>query len=86
VLSAASCQLVGPQPSARRTQRRRRARRVKVPPARAERLAHGALGRDARVAWRAGGQVIVDAAAIRVGQLAVDVRGDERIDRAAIRH
>jgi len=48
--------------------------------------AHGALGGDARMTRRASLHVFVDVAPIGLGELAVDVRGNERIDDFAIRH
>jgi hypothetical protein len=45
-----------------------------------------ALGRDARVARRTGSQMIFHGAAIGVGELAVDERGDERIERLTVMH
>ena len=48
--------------------------------------AHGAFGGDARVARRASVHMFVDVAPIGLGELAVDVWGDERIDGFAVRH
>jgi hypothetical protein len=49
-------------------------------------MPHGLFGGDARVARGADAQVLVHEAAIRVRQLAVDVRGDELIDVLTIGH
>jgi hypothetical protein len=45
-----------------------------------------ALGCHARVAWRAAAQVIVDGTSIGVGELAVDVGRDQRVERSAVKH
>ena len=51
-----------------------------------DQIAHGLLRRDPRMTRRADVQVLVNDPAIRVRQLAVDVRRDEGVDRSTIRH
>jgi hypothetical protein len=54
--------------------------------ARAHQIVNRALGRDARVARRTGSQMIFHGPPIGVGELAVDERGDERIERLTVMH
>ena len=49
-------------------------------PALADEIVHGALGGDARMAWRAQTQVIFHGASIGIRQLAVDERRHERVE------
>jgi len=53
---------------------------------RANQIAHRLLGSDARVARRAGAQMIFDRAAVGDGQFAVDERRHQWIERITFKH
>jgi hypothetical protein len=55
-------------------------------PAGAQQIVHRALGRHARVARGADAQMLFDRAPVGVGQLAVDKRRDERVERLTVMH
>ena len=49
-------------------------------------LAHRLFRGDPRPAWRTPREMLIDEGAIGGRQLAVDIRGDQRLDRGTTRH